>query len=101
VIREGSHKYLDPDARRGDRPLSKRDVEIIEAIAHYGTQKTAAAVLGIAEQTIKNRMTAIYRKLGMEGNGSAVLAIEALRRLRPPFRCPNCGAGLGVTVEAM
>jgi two-component system, NarL family, response regulator DegU len=59
-------------------PLSPREAEILEAIARGMTNKDVAAALSIGEQTVKNHVTSILRKLAVNGRTQAVL--YALRK---------------------
>jgi DNA-binding NarL/FixJ family response regulator len=59
-------------------PLSPRESEILEAIARGMTNKDVAATLSIGEQTVKNHVTSILRKLAVNGRTQAVL--YALRK---------------------
>ena len=59
-------------------PLSPRESEILEAIARGMTNKDVAAALSIGEQTVKNHVTSILRKLAVNGRTQAVL--YALRK---------------------
>ena len=59
-------------------PLSPRESEILEAIARGMTNKDVAEALSIGEQTVKNHVTSILRKLAVNGRTQAVL--YALRK---------------------
>lgn len=53
-----------------DRPhnkhtLTPRERDIVEAMMAADSNKAIAARLGISEQSVKNRLTALYRKLGV------------------------------------
>ncbi len=65
-------------AARGSK-LSKREREVIAAIAYCGDQKRAAIRLGIADQTVKNHLTTAYRRLGVHGIIDALYALGWLR----------------------
>lgn len=54
-------------------PLSAREVEILEAIAQGLTNKKVGQALAISEQTVKNHVTNILRKLAVNGRTQAVL----------------------------
>jgi DNA-binding NarL/FixJ family response regulator len=60
------------------QPLSKREMEVLGQLTHGLSNKEIAAGLGISHQTVKNHVTAILRKLGVEDRTQA--AIYALRR---------------------
>jgi len=59
-------------------PLSPREMEILQQIAHGKSNKEIAYDLGISRQTVKNHMTSILRKLAVNDRTQA--AIYALRR---------------------
>jgi DNA-binding NarL/FixJ family response regulator len=45
-------------------PLAPRDRQIIRALATGATNREIAARLGLKEQTVKNRLSLLYGKLG-------------------------------------
>ena len=58
-------------------PLTKREIQILSYIANGNTNKQVAHVLGISNQTIKNHVSAILRKLNANDRAHAVaLAIQ-------------------------
>ena len=60
-------------------PLTYREIQILGCIANGGTNKQVAHMLGISEQTIKNHVSAILRKLNANDRAHAVaLAIRNL-----------------------
>ncbi|CAN5671656.1 response regulator transcription factor [soil metagenome] len=54
-------------------PLSPREVEILDNIAKGMTNKQVAYALGISEQTVKNHMSSILRKLSVNDRTQAVV----------------------------
>ncbi len=54
-------------------PLTPREIEILEFIAKGFLNKQIAAELGISEQTIKNHVTSILRKLNANARTEAVV----------------------------
>ena len=54
-------------------PLTRRETEILNHIARGYMNKQIAAKLGISEQTIKNHMTSILRKLDVNDRTQAVV----------------------------
>ena len=58
-------------------PLSPREMEILQYITRGMSNKKIAHRLGISHQTVKNHMTSILRKLGVEDRTQA--AIYAIR----------------------
>ena len=65
-------------ASAGFAPLSAREAEILEAIAQGLTNKGVGEALSISEQTVKNHVTSILRKLAVNDRTQAVL--YALRK---------------------
>ncbi|MCL4509208.1 MAG: response regulator transcription factor, partial [Chloroflexi bacterium] len=59
-------------------PLSPRELEVVRLIAQGYGNKDIAQELGISDQTVKNHITAILRKLG--ANDRTAAAIYALQR---------------------
>ena len=59
-------------------PLSTREMEVLEYLVQGASNKVIAASLGISQQTVKNHMTNILRKLGVGDRTEA--AVAALRR---------------------
>jgi two-component system, NarL family, response regulator DegU len=59
-------------------PLSAREMEVLAFVTKGMSNKEIAIALGISHQTVKNHVTAILRKLGVEDRTQA--AIYALRR---------------------
>jgi DNA-binding NarL/FixJ family response regulator len=59
-------------------PLSDREMEVLSYVTRGMSNKEIASSLGISHQTVKNHVTSILRKLGVEDRTQA--AIFALRR---------------------
>lgn len=68
--------YSDP----GDPfyPLSKREMEVLKYLTKGLSNKEIAVSLGISHQTVKNHVTSILRKLGVEDRTQA--AVFAIKR---------------------
>lgn len=74
---EGSERaYSDPG--EPFQPLTSREMEVLSHVTRGMSNKEIAAVLGISHQTVKNHVTAILRKLGVDDRTQA--AVYALRR---------------------
>lgn len=58
-------------------PLSPREMEVLEMVARGASNKEVALELNISQQTVKNHMTAILRKLHVDDRTQA--AVYALR----------------------
>jgi DNA-binding NarL/FixJ family response regulator len=54
-------------------PLTGREVEILDCIARGNSNKEAAVALTISDQTVKNHMTSILRKLSVNDRTQAVV----------------------------
>lgn len=59
-------------------PLSPREMEVLTCVTQGKSNKEIGNLLGISHQTVKNHVTAILRKIGVEDRTQA--AIYALRR---------------------
>jgi DNA-binding NarL/FixJ family response regulator len=53
-------------------PLTKRETQILTYVAEGNTNKGIANILSISEQTIKNHVSAILRKLNANDRAHAV-----------------------------
>lgn len=58
-------------------PLTPREVEILDCVAQGNSNKEIARILNISDQTVKNHITSILRKLAVNDRTQAV--IYALR----------------------
>lgn len=65
------------DANEHFIPLSPRETEILQSVTRGMSNKEIASKLGISQQTVKNHMTSILRKLNVEDRTQA--AVTALR----------------------
>ena len=54
-------------------PLTRREMEILDCIARGNRNKDIARELGISEQTVKNHVTSILRKLAVNDRTQAVI----------------------------
>jgi two-component system, NarL family, response regulator DegU len=80
VARQVLHEFRDI-AALGDNivtPLTQRERQILTYIADGNTNKQIANILNISEQTIKNHVSAILRKLNANDRAHAV--VLAIRR---------------------
>ncbi|MED4061144.1 response regulator [Priestia megaterium] len=53
--------------------LTSREMTILQAIARGSTSKEIAYDIGIAERTVKSKLTSIYNKLGVDSRTEAVV----------------------------
>lgn len=67
----------DPD-QDAFAPLSSREMEILSLTTRGASNKEIATLLNISRQTVKNHMSSVLRKLGVEDRTQA--AVLALRR---------------------
>jgi DNA-binding NarL/FixJ family response regulator len=65
-------------AHLGENALSDREVEVLRCVAQGGSNKRIAALLGVAEETVKTHLKSIFAKLGATDRTHAVTI--ALRR---------------------
>jgi len=85
---EALERWLNPPARDAEgiyselvepfEPLSRREMEVLGLMTKGMSNKEIATGLGISHQTVKNHVTSILRKLGVEDRTQA--ALYALRR---------------------
>lgn len=75
-IVESGKMHVDPEGHLV--PLSPREMEILEYVTNGMINKEIANKLGISQQTVKNHMTSILKKLNVNDRTQA--AIAALRR---------------------
>lgn len=59
-------------------PLSDREMEVLSCVVSGKSNKEIAGLLGISHQTVKNHVTSILRKFGVEDRTQAV--VYALKR---------------------
>ncbi len=71
----GGPYIVDPDEHY--IPLSPRELEILEFVTNGMSNKEIASRLGISQQTVKNHMTSILKKLNVQDRTQA--AVTALR----------------------
>ena len=60
--------------------VTPREREIIDALLVAASNRTIAERLGISEQSVKNRLTGLYKKLGV---GNRVELVLVLMRTNP------------------
>ena len=65
--------YGQQSASHSFAPLSPREVQILDSIAQGRTNKEVAYALAISEQTVKNHMSSILRKLAVNDRTQAVV----------------------------
>lgn len=84
--------YLESAAPRDDRAallasLTSREADVLELLAAGRTTSQMAADLAVTQKTIRNLLSMLYAKLGVEDRGQAALrARDVLRRQTMPGR---------------
>ena len=58
---------------QANNPLTQRDIQFLYYVSQGMPNKRIAYILGINEQTVKNRMSAILRKLNANDRAHAVV----------------------------
>lgn len=76
-FRELSVEEEEPPGKDTYSPLSSREVEILDYIAQGNSNKEIAKSLKISDQTVKNHITSILKKLSVNDRTAAV--VHALR----------------------
>ncbi|MCA9859576.1 MAG: response regulator transcription factor [Thermomicrobiales bacterium] len=64
---------LDESAEGVFSPLTRREIEILDYVAQGNSNKEIAFQLGISDQTVKNHITSILRKLAVNDRTQAVI----------------------------
>ncbi len=78
ILNQFQHLYWGKEAETITSPLTHRETEVLNYMAEGYLNKQIATTLGISEQTIKNHVTSILRKLDANVRTEAV--ITALRK---------------------
>ena len=73
VLHQFQELFRKSEAQNFISPLTPRETEILQYIAKGYLNKQIAAELGISEQTIKNHVTSILRKLNANARTEAVV----------------------------
>jgi len=74
------------------RELAPRERSIVLLLAAGMSNKEIAAELGIAEQTVKNRLRPVYERLGVRDRVSAALIVSRARLPSATPRLPSLEA---------
>jgi len=66
-----------PSRSEGGRPIASgltlREIEVLDCVAQGFSNRDIAEALFVTEQTVKNHMTSIFRKLGVDDRVQAVI----------------------------
>jgi DNA-binding NarL/FixJ family response regulator len=64
---------MDGNAQHIYSPLSPRELQVLELVASNRTNKEIATLLDISNQTVKNHISSILRKLAVNDRTQAVV----------------------------
>lgn len=64
---------MDQDAQHVYSPLSPRELQVLKLVANNQTNKEIASALDISNQTVKNHISSILRKLAVNDRTQAVI----------------------------
>jgi DNA-binding NarL/FixJ family response regulator len=70
-MKTAKHLYSEPGSPF--HPLSDREMEVLSCVVRGKSNKEIAISLGISHQTVKNHVTSILRKFGVEDRTQAVV----------------------------
>ncbi len=73
VLRQFQENFSQSEIEEFISPLTEREIEILNYVAKGYLNKQIALLLGISEQTIKNHVTSILRKLNANARTEAVV----------------------------
>jgi DNA-binding NarL/FixJ family response regulator len=73
VLTEFRHLTMDGNAQHIYSPLSPRELQVLELVASNRTNKEIATLLDISNQTVKNHISSILRKLAVNDRTQAVV----------------------------
>jgi len=74
---------LQSEAVAAQEPLSERETDVLAYLARGMSNKEIAAMLRIRSQTVKNHVSSILRKLGVEDRAQARLVALCQGRAHP------------------
>lgn len=74
----GAVDTLRGETHRGLPDLTARECDILRSIARGHTVRQTARILGIAEKTVENIQTRLFRKLGVHNRPAALTVADAL-----------------------
>jgi DNA-binding NarL/FixJ family response regulator len=73
LARRMLEEFRSGNAERGVMPLSSRELEVLDCVAQGLSNKEIAETLYVTEQTVKNHMTAVLKKLDVDDRVQALL----------------------------
>ncbi len=87
VLEEFRQMVSDDDTQAIFSPLSQRELQVLDLVAAGRTNREIAAMLDISNQTVKNHISSILRKLAVNDRTQAV--VYAMRRGWIKVTLPN------------
>ena len=67
----------------GDVPLTDRERRLVRVLASGATNREIASRLGLREQTVKNRLSAIYERLGLRNRLELAVYLTKMAASKP------------------
>ena len=61
--------------------LTKREYEVFSLLIKNNTTREIACKLGISEKTVRNHISNVIQKLGVQGRASAVVELLRLKEI--------------------
>ena len=61
--------------------LTKREYEVFSLLINNNTTKEIASSLGISEKTVRNHISNVIQKLGVQGRAAAVVELLKLKEI--------------------
>lgn len=63
------------------RILTKREFEVFSLLIKNNTTREIASMLGISEKTVRNHISNVIQKLGVQGRAAAVVELLRLKEI--------------------
>ena len=61
--------------------LTKREYEVFSLLIKNNTTRDIASILSISEKTVRNHISNVIQKLGVQGRASAVVELLKLKEI--------------------
>jgi pimeloyl-ACP methyl ester carboxylesterase/DNA-binding CsgD family transcriptional regulator len=81
--------FIEPERSEAFPALTRRERQILEHIARGDDNLQIAAHLELSEKTVRNHITAIFAKLGVENRGQAIVQAREAGLAGEPRRTPG------------
>lgn len=65
--------------------LSRREMEVVEAVAKGQSNKEVAHELFVTEKTIKFHLTNIFKKAGVKSRSQLIVKLNMVKNMRDPI----------------